>query len=86
MGYRTWMYIEETRASSHPIHDATRNSPFCHRGPGFSGAAGGHGLRFHWRVLIMGQMGQTCTHVLHRVPRVACRNKPKAFNGRPGAT
>lgn len=23
----------------------------------FSGAGGGHGLRFHWRVLIMGQNG-----------------------------
>lgn len=35
----------------------------------------------------MATMGQTCTHVPHtRVPRVACRNKPKAFNGRPGAT
>lgn len=39
------------------IHDATRNSPFCHRGPGFSGAAGGHGLMFHWRVPVMGQNG-----------------------------
>lgn len=58
MRYRTWMYIERgTKASTRPIHDATRNSPFCHREPGFSGAAGGHGLKFHWRVLIMGHDG-----------------------------
>lgn len=38
----------------------------------------------------MGHNGTDMYHsthdVLHRVPRVACRNMPKAFNGRPGAT
>lgn len=48
---------EGTKASTHPIHDATRNSPFCHRGPDFSGAGGGHGLKFHWRVPVMGPNG-----------------------------
>lgn len=35
MRYRTWMYTEETKASTHPTHDATRNSPFCPRGAWF---------------------------------------------------